>query len=66
MYIWFLLYYMYLLLTFESYNSHLMEHKWILRSDSQSLAEESLGKLEVVGQSMFQTNVQEGEVTALH
>lgn len=43
-----------------------MEHKRIFRGDSQSLAEESLGQLEVVGQSVFQTYVQEGKVTALH
>ena len=43
-----------------------MQHKGVLGGNSQGLAEETLGQLIVVGQSVLQPYVEEGQMAALH
>lgn len=42
---------------------HLVYDKWVLRSDTESLAEEALCQLGVVGQTVLQADVEHGQVT---
>lgn len=47
----------------KSNHGHLVNDKWVLRSDAQRLTEETLGQLGIVGQAVLQTDVQHWQMT---
>lgn len=48
----------------KSNHPHLVDDKWILWSNTESLAEEAFSQLGIVSEAIFQANVKHGEMTS--